>query len=137
MDVDAAPVTLPTESTADAISPPSLTDASSAPALIDIDSQPSRSFVPDLAPVRATEKKSLDFRGKLYLGEPTSQGLFPGTHSPIRSVSQAPLTTCGNLPFRRLVGDYGNDIRCVFLLELPEGFRLELAGFFPASRSTR
>lgn len=62
-----------------------------APTPIDIDSDPSRSYVPDLAPIRAGEKKSLDFRGKLYL---------------------APLTTVGNLPFRRLCGTLGNDISC-------------------------
>lgn len=93
----------PTESSAiattaatDATRPLTSTDAvppieSSAPALIDIDSQPSRTFAPDLAPVRPTEKRRLDFAGKLYL---------------------APLSTVGNLPFRRLAGDYGNDIRC-------------------------
>lgn len=58
---------------------------------VDIDSHPSRSFVPDLAPIRASEKRRLDFRGKTYL---------------------APLTTVGNLPFRRLAVDNGCDVTC-------------------------
>ncbi|GAA5982194.1 hypothetical protein JCM5350_003489 [Sporobolomyces pararoseus] len=57
----------------------------------DIDSHPSRTFVPDLARVRASEKRRLDFKGKLYM---------------------APLTTVGNLPFRRLCVENGLDITC-------------------------
>ncbi|KAK4057301.1 tRNA-dihydrouridine synthase 3 [Microbotryomycetes sp. JL221] len=61
------------------------------PSTHDPDNHPSRQFVPDMASVKPTEKRRLDWRGKLYL---------------------APLTTVGNEPFRRLCSDFGNDIFC-------------------------